>query len=117
VLVAATFRPPTVYDDAPPIPPVEHAVPSNEIPFPVATKRPLYPVQAVADGVALVEVLIGSDGRVREATFRNGERAFEDVALEAARGWSFRPAHRNGEVVEAFAYLAFGFRRPVTSAK
>src|SRR5712671_5865637 len=35
VLVAAMFRPPTLYDIAPPVPPAEHAATSNEIPFPI----------------------------------------------------------------------------------
>jgi outer membrane biosynthesis protein TonB len=54
---------------------------------------------------------------VRAATFKSGEAAFKDVALEAARGWTFKPARRNGEAVDAYVYLTFGFRRPVTSGK
>jgi protein TonB len=69
----------------------------------------------VADGVVLVEVLVGPDGRVRAASVTSGSPGFDDVALTAARGWSFRPARRNGRPVAAFAYLVFGFRRPLAS--
>lgn len=116
VLIAAMFRPPQLYD-APTLgtPPADRAPPSDEIPFPVASPPPLYPPLAVSDAVVLVEVLIGLDGRVREARVISGAPGFHQASLDAAQGWLFRPARWNARVVEAYSYLIFGFRRPVAT--
>jgi hypothetical protein len=117
VLVAAMFRPPLVYD-APTLgtPPADLGTPSDEIPFPIESRPPRYPPLGVSDAVVLVEVLVGLDGRVREARIISGEPGFHRTSLDAARGWLFRPARRNARAVEAYSYLIFGFRRPVAMA-
>jgi TonB family protein len=114
VLVAAIFRPPQLYN-TPTLgePPVDLAPPSGEVPFPVATSAPPYPPLAVGNGVVLVEVLVGLDGRVREPRIVTAASGFDPPALDAAGRWSFRPARRNGRAVEVYAYLLFGFRQPV----
>src|SRR5262245_5642664 len=114
VLAVAVIRPPQLFDG----PTLgaeasEHAVPSDEVPYPTAVHRPRYPPLAVGDALVLVEVLIGADGRVQRATVVHGAAGFNDEALDTAREWVFRPAHFAGELVPAYAYLAFGFRRPV----
>ena len=116
VLVAAVFRPPQVYN-APTVgdPPVDLAAPSDEIPFPILMETPSYPPLAIGDGMVLVEVLVSVNGGVRELRAVTGDLAFEQVALDAARLWSFRPARWNGGSVEAYAYLVFGFRQPVAA--
>jgi len=117
VLVAAMFRPPQLYD-GPTLgtPPADLAKPSDQIPFPVESRRPRYPPLAVSDGVVLVEVLVGLDGRVRDARIVSGDPGFHQASLDAALGWLFRPARWNAAAVEAYAYLIFGFRRPVAIA-
>jgi len=114
VLVAAVFRPPQLYD-APTLgtPPADLATPSDEIPFPVESRPPRYPPLAVSDAVVLVEVLVGLDGRVREARIVSGDPGFHQASLDAARDWLFRPARWHARAVEAYSYLIFGFRRPV----
>src|SRR5712691_8739018 len=114
VLVAALFRPPQLYN-SPTLgdPPVDLTAPSDEIPFPIVTQLPSYPPLAIANGMVLVEVLVGVNGGVRELRTVTGDAAFEQAALDAARLWSFRPAGWNGGAVEAYAYLVFGFRQPV----
>jgi TonB family protein len=114
VLVAAIFRPAQL-DNSPTLgtPPVNRAAPSDEIPFPLATQTPPYPPQAIGEGVVLVELLVGVDGRVQQLRLATGAGGFDQAALEAARRWSFRPARWNGRAVEAYAYLVFGFRQPV----
>jgi len=64
VLVAAIFRPPQL-DNSPTLgnPPVDLAAASDEIPLPIVTQTPVYPPIATGEGVVLVEVLVGSDGR------------------------------------------------------
>jgi TonB-like protein len=114
VLVAAMFRPPQLYD-APTLgtPPADLARPSDEIPFPVESRPPRYPPLGASDAVVLVEVLVGLDGRVREARIISGGPGFHQASLDAARGWLFRPARRDARAVEAYSYLIFGFRRPL----
>lgn len=116
VLIAAMFRPPQLYD-APTLgtPPADRATPSDEIPFPLASPPPLYPPLGVSDAVVLVEVLVGLDGRVREARVISGAPGFQQASLDAAEDWLFRPARWNARVVEAYSYLIFGFRRPVAT--
>lgn len=115
VLTAALIRPPQLFD-GPTLgtPPVDLATPSSQIPFVTAFVRPRYPPLAIGDGIVLVEVLVASDGEVRAANLVAGDPGFEDVSLTAARRWSFRPARRNGQPVDAFVYLIFGFRRPLS---
>lgn len=117
VLVAAVFRPPVLYNaPAPGDPPVEGAPPSPDIPLPIATPPPLYPPLGVADAVVLVEVFVGADGRVFRAQTIGQTTGFDQAALDAARQWSFRPAQRNGRAVAVYAYLVFGFRRPLAAS-
>jgi TonB family protein len=111
VLVAAMFRPPVLYNGpAARRAAVALAAPSGDVPVPAATTAPVYPPLGVADAVVLVEVLVGPDGSVQSASVTSGPPGFDDVALTAARGWSFRSAARNGRPVPAFVYLVFGFR-------
>ena len=115
VLVAAIFRPPSVYDNpAAGSPSRTLGAPSPDVPAPAVTAEPVYPPLAVADAVAIVEVLVGADGVVRAAHLVDGAPGFEAASLDAARRWSFRPARLNGQPISVFAYLVFGFRRPVT---
>lgn len=114
VLVAAMFRPPSLYDGPVAGPaPADVAAPSSDVPFPTATTRPPYPPLAITDAIVLVEVLVGPDGRVSSAEIVQSAPGFDEVSLTSARGWSFRPARRNGRPAEAYAYLVFGFRRPI----
>jgi TonB family protein len=116
VLVAAMFRPPVVYDaPAAGAAAVALAAPSSDVPVPIETTRPPYPALAVADAVVLVEVLVGANGGVQAASVASGSPGFADAALSAARAWSFRPAGRNGRPVPTYAYLVFGFRRPLAN--
>ena len=114
VLVAAIFRPPQL-DNSPTLGnlAVDLVAASDEIPFPIVTETPVYPVIATGEGVVLVEVLVGVDGRGRQHRIATGGGGFDQAALDAAVRWSFRPARFNGRAVETYAYLLFGFRRPV----
>jgi TonB family protein len=114
VLIATLVRPPQLYDNATlGAEPSDFAAAPDEVPYPIAVHRARYPPRALGDAMVLVEVLVGEDGRVREASVVQGAAGFNDEALSTAREWRFRPAHRSGELVAVYAYLAFGFRQPV----
>jgi TonB family protein len=115
VLIAAVFRPPTLNT------PTFGAIPktvgsaSDEIPFPITTTAPLYPPRALYDGVVLLEVRVGTDGRVSDSKVILSAPPFDGPALDAARRWMFRPALVHGVPAETFAYITFGFRQPITA--
>jgi TonB family protein len=114
VLVAGIFRP-RVLLQGPTLgsPPATTSAASREVPTPIAPVNPDYPPRVLGDGVAVVEVLVGRDGRVEFAALVDSAGGFDGAALDAARKWTFRPAERNGVPVPAYAYLVFGFREPV----
>jgi TonB family protein len=114
VLAIALVRPPQLYD-GPTLgaEPADYAPPPDDVPYPIAVHRPRYPPLAIGDAMVLLELLVDFEGRVRDVAIVQGAAGFNDEALETAREWVFRPAHRNGELVPAYTYLAFGFRQPV----
>jgi outer membrane biosynthesis protein TonB len=115
VLVSAVFRPPQLTNN-PTIGSgarmIEAA--SDDVPKPLKTPVPPYPINAIDDAVVAVELEIDPDGSVYDARVVAGIPPFSDVAVDAARRWTFSPAHSDGQPVLAYAYLIFGFPRPVT---
>lgn len=66
-----------------------------------------------AEGFVSVRVLIGVDGRVKDASIAesSGQVAFEQAALQQAlRKWRFMPATRDGVQVESWRTLTVRFR-------
>jgi TonB family protein len=115
VLVVAVYRPPSLLEgptvgDAP----QDVASASDETPFPIVHPAPKYPVNALGDGVVLLEVRVEPSGAVTDARVVQSARSFDGPALDAARQWTFRPARLHGRPVATLAYLIFGFRQPVT---
>ena len=71
-----------------------------------ANPPPVYPLIARRrgmEGVVLLRVLVAADGRVTEVEIAEGSgfAVLDQSALEAVRGWHFRPASRGGRAVEA----------------
>jgi len=117
VLVAGLFRPPVLLGPGPGSPPRDVGEPCREIPYPVDMVIPPYPATARGDGFVLVEVTVGTDGKVTDSRSVEGGDAFGQAALDAARRWRFRPACRHDHPLSVAAYLVFGFRSPVTPPK
>jgi len=111
-LVVGVFRPPILMGAGLPEP--KSLRPAAEgIPYPITTAMPEYPPNALYEGVAVVEVAIDTRGAVVEARMLSPEEGYDEVALEAAQGFSFRAAQYEGRGVESFAIIFFGFRQPV----
>ena len=97
--------------------PQDVAAPSVEIPFPITTEMPIFPVTGVFDGAVLLECRISTDGHVSGVRVLHSGAVFDNPALDAVRKWTFTPAHIRGVPSEAFVYVFFGFRQPLTTAK
>jgi TonB-like protein len=116
VLVSTVFRPPVLHNNptagnAPG--PLAQA--SAEVPVPIGGPNPAYPALAVSDVVVMLEVRVAADGRVTEVHAMAGPAPFARASIDAVRQWAFRPASRAGRAIDAYAYVIFGFRRPLTS--
>ncbi len=115
VLVAGLFLPPTFYG-GPTVgePPKDVESASDAVCVPYTIVPPVYPAGALYAGVALAEVVVGRDGRVEHVQMVRSAPGFDDAIRAAVLKWKFRPARRRGTPVPSFAYIAFGFRPPVT---
>ena len=113
VLVVGMFRPPTLMGPVIGELPQDVATASAEVAVPKQSPMPAYPANALGDATVLVEATIGSDGRVSEAQARSGQEPFTATALDAVRGWQFKPASRAGVPVTGVVCVVVGFRSPV----
>jgi TonB family protein len=113
VLVGGVFRAPALTGPTLGEVPSDRETPTAGVPFPVEVIKPTMPPGAFASGVVLVEVLVGTDGRVEDASVVRSDPAFDSAALDTAQGWRFRPARVGGRAVTSRAYLVFGFQLPV----
>ncbi|HJU83470.1 MAG TPA: TonB family protein [Holophagaceae bacterium] len=75
--------------------------------------RPAYPSAARAariQGAVEVRVLVDRKGRPAGAKVLSGPAPLREEALQAAQGWRFSPARRNGVPVDSAYLLRFDFR-------
>lgn len=108
-------------DSTPDMPPDETAgatVDSLPTKLP-ANPAPAYPADAVAlrrEGVVLLAVTVGADGRVTDIQLAesSGYDPFDASALRTVRTWRFSPAMRNGIPVPFTVNvpIRFSFRKP-----
>jgi TonB family protein len=118
VLIAAWFRPPTINTSTLGAVPQDVAAPSEEIPFPITSETPTFPITAAFDGAVLLECRISTAGHVSSVRVLHSGAVFDSPALDAVRKWTFRPARIRGVPSETLVYVSFGFRQPIsTTAK
>ena len=63
-------------------------------------------------GTVLLQVLVGIDGRPMEVTVMqsSGHRELDEAArAQVLRRWSFQPASRNGQAVQAIGLVPIEF--------
>ena len=75
---------------------------------------PLYPAAAAAaaaDGVVIIEAIIGRDGRVERARVVQGVPLLNTAALDAVRQWQYTPTMLNGVPVEVSMIVSIAFAR------
>ena len=76
--------------------------------------RPIYPAEAIAagaEGVVIIEAVIGRDGTVQNARVIKGLPGLDDAALGAVRQWLFTPTMLNGRPIEVVMTVTVTFMR------
>jgi TonB family protein len=75
----------------------------------------VYPPQAIPArifGTVSVEVAIDESGNVTSARALSGHPLLRDAAVDAARGWTFKPTILQGNPVKVLGMLTFTFNLP-----
>jgi TonB family protein len=73
-------------------------------PLSIHTTKATYPEEAQRKGIrgcAIVDVLIGADGKVAEMTPFSGDPLLTKALMEAIRDWEFIPASEDGKYVQS----------------
>jgi len=74
----------------------------EELPEALTKVAPIYPDaarQARVEGTVVVQALVGTDGRVKEALVMQSIPMLDDAAVESVRQWVFKPAESRGRPV------------------
>jgi TonB family protein len=116
VLVGAMFGSPSLRVPTVGEPPKDLAPAATALPMPLTTSVPEYPPNARFGGSVMVETLIAPSGKVVGVTTLRSSPPFDDIAMESARRWTFRPPQGPGQPPNTYAYLIFVFRAPVVGA-
>jgi TonB family protein len=99
---------------------VAHIKGMDKAPEAIQRVAPVYPMELRErgiQGVATVEMLIDSTGRVVEAkAVRATMPAFAAQAEAAAKQWTFRPAEASGKKITARVMVPFEFTMPQVAA-
>jgi len=88
--------------NAPKVTPAQ-AINKIQPPYPAIAKA------ANASGPVHVEILVSETGEVLEAHAVGGHPLLRDAAVQAARGWTFKPAEVSGRAVKTRGILTFNF--------
>lgn len=75
-----------------------------------------YPIQSVAAGVVVLEVLIDDDGKVVDAIPRRDIPSLTGPAVLAVKRWEYKAATRDGEPVWSRATVAVMFNPPIAAS-
>lgn len=109
---ALTAAPPPAAPSPTPMPPAAAKTASIQparLMLGPAPEYPLFARQARVTGAVEVDVVIGRDGRVRQATAVSGPQILRSAAAAAVRGWVYQPATLEGRAVETSARVKVTF--------
>jgi protein TonB len=84
----------------------------EEMPAIIQSAAPVYPEmarQAEVEGTVMLRLLVGKDGKVKDAIVTQGVTMLNDAAIEAARKFVFRPALQQHRPVEVWVQLPMKF--------
>lgn len=74
--------------------------------------KPVYPPVALSEqarGAVIIDITIGTDGKVREATVVHSVPLLDQAALEAVRQWEYEPMRLNGIAVALIMTVIVNF--------
>src|SRR5581483_9012563 len=78
----------------------------------VKSERPVYPHLAeenLRQGEVLLQVHIGADGSVQNATIVSGAEIFQRSAIDCVKKWKFAPYFKDGKPVEVNTEIPIDF--------
>ena len=86
----------------------------GDIKAPTKTKHvaPVYPEEAKAreiQGTVILEILVGTDGRVLDTEVRRSVPLLDAAAVTAVMQWEYTPTLMNGEPVELLMTVTINF--------
>jgi periplasmic protein TonB len=85
----------------------------DDPPVPVRTPPPKYPTELKREGVSgmvVVNMVIDTDGSVQEVTVSKSTHIeFERPAIDAVKGWKFKPAKKDGAAIRSRVALPLKF--------
>jgi len=79
----------------------------------IKTKAPVYPVEAQKQGIesiVVVKFTIQESGKIASLNIEKGHPIFYPAAIEAAKGYEFKPALKNNIPIKTKWTLPFRFR-------
>ena len=81
---------------------------------PVKTKnvQPVYPPGARENrvqGVVMLDVTVGTDGKVKDIKVLRSVKGLDDAALQAVRGWEYKPTIVNGQPAQVITTVPVVF--------
>ncbi len=103
-----------VITDEEAMPSPDEFVPVEEQPVLIEKQPPVYPElaqMAKIEGTVIVKVLVGKDGKVKDAIIGKGVNGILDqAALDAAQNYVFKPAMQNKKPVAVWVAIPFRFQ-------
>jgi periplasmic protein TonB len=81
---------------------------------PVKTKnvQPVYPPVArenKVQGVVMLDVTVGTDGKVKDIKVLRSIKGLDDAAVQAVRGWEYKPTLVNGQPAQVITTVPVVF--------
>ena len=95
-----------------------HVDKMDKMPSPIGSPKPVYPESAIKDslnGLVVIQLLVGKDGRVKMTRLLEGEEPFSSAAIEAGKKSIWEPAIYNGKPVGV--WVAFPIRFTMSQSK
>jgi periplasmic protein TonB len=93
-------------------PPTVHVGGDIKPPVKVKGAAPTYPPlarQGHVEGVVIIEVTIGTDGKVKDTKVIRTVKMLEDSAVSAVRTWEYKPTIVNGQAVQVVTTVPINF--------
>lgn len=109
VLVLGLFRPPALAIQTPASPRYKTTRGPEGLPWPTDVTAPPYPSNARGSATVVMEVDVSDKGQVASARVLAAGSAFDAVALDTVKAWTFRPAVRANRPVASRVFAVFSF--------